>query len=81
MTNLEEFNSLCDTLSKSVELFKEDVGLMDSKTVNLISLNLVLSTYLSSIAKSLAIIADKMSEKDKEEYRWFEKEYKEPKDE
>ena len=61
MSNLEELDKLSDTLSENTTLLKENVGLLDPKTVNLISLNLVLSTYLPSIAKSLAIIADKMS--------------------
>lgn len=64
MTNLEELDKLNDTLTENVNLFKENAGLIDSNTVNLITLNLVLSTYLPSIAKSLAIIADKMSEED-----------------
>lgn len=67
MSNLEELDKLNDGLIENMTLFKETVGLADSNTVNLISLNLVITTYLSSIAKSLATIADKMSEKDKEE--------------
>ena len=67
MTNLEELDKLNDTLNENATLLKENVCLLDPKTVNLISLNLVLSTYLPSIAKSLAVIADKMSEEKKEE--------------
>lgn len=61
MTNLEEFNNLSDELMENVTLLKENAGLLDSTTANLTSLNLVLSSYLPSIAKSLAIIADKMN--------------------
>lgn len=64
MSNLEELNNLNDTLSENVILLKENAGFLDPNTINLTSLNLVISTYLSSIAKSLAIIADKMSEED-----------------
>jgi len=64
MSNLEELDKLNDTLNESATQLKENAGLMDPKIVNLISLNLVITTYLSSIAKSLAIIADKMSEED-----------------
>ena len=67
MSNLEELDKLNDTLLENVTLIKENAGLIDPKIVNLISLNIVLSTYLPSIAKSLAIIADKMSEEEKEE--------------
>lgn len=67
MTNLEELDKLNDALLESENLLKENAGLIDPNTANLISLKLVIVTYLSSIAKSLAIIADKMSEKDKEE--------------
>lgn len=67
MSNLEELDKLNDNLLENTTLLKENAGLIDSNVmINLISLNLVLSTYLPSIAKSLAIIADKMSEKDKE---------------
>ena len=63
MSNLEELNKLTDNLFKNVELLKENDALTDPNTVNLISLNLaIISTYLASIAKSLAVIADKMSE-------------------
>ena len=62
MSNLEELDKLNDTLLENMTLIKENAGLIDPKIVNLISLNIVLSTYLPSIAKSLAIIADKMSE-------------------
>lgn len=67
MTNLEELEKISDALLESENLLKENAGLADSNTVNLVTLNLVIATYLSSIAKSLAIIADKMSEKDKED--------------
>ena len=67
MSNLEELNELNDELIKYAELVKETTGLSDPIIMNLNSLNLVLTTYLLSIAKSLAIIADKMSEKKKED--------------
>lgn len=66
MTNLEELDKLNDALLESEALLKENAGLIDPNTANLISLKLVIVTYLSSIAKSLAIIADKMSEEKKE---------------
>ena len=66
MTNLEELDKLNDTLIENTTFLKENASLADPNTINLISLNLVIMTYLSSIAKSLATIADKMSEKDKE---------------
>lgn len=63
MSNLEELDKLNDNLLENTTLLKENAGLIDSNVIiNLISLNLVLSTYLPLIAKSLAIIADKMSE-------------------
>jgi len=65
MSNLEELDKLNDNLLENTTLLKENAGLIDSNVViNLISLNLVLSTYLPSIAKSLAIIADNMSEEE-----------------
>lgn len=67
MSNLEELDKLNDALLESENLLKENAGLIDPNVANLISLKLVIVTYLSSIAKSLAIIADKMSEKDKED--------------
>ena len=66
MTNLEELDKLNDALLESENLLKENAGLIDPNTANLISLKLVIVTYLSSISKSLAIIADKMSEKEKD---------------
>jgi len=67
MTNLEELDKLNNALLESEELLKKNAGLMSPNILNLISLKLVIATYLSSIAKSLAIIVDKMSEKDKED--------------
>lgn len=67
MTNLEEFNKAnteCNRLIRSIN----DRGVpLDNTAYNLTALNVMLSSYLPSIAKSLAIIADKMSEKDKED--------------
>ena len=62
MSNLEDFNNLNNELMKNVTLLEENADFVDPTTVNLTSLNLVLASYLPSIAKSLAIIADKMSE-------------------
>lgn len=62
MSNLEELDNLNYTLLENVNLVKENTDFLDSNTISLISLNIVISTYLPSIAKSLAIIADKMSE-------------------
>ncbi len=59
MSNLEELKEMESNLRKILEPF----DMVDSANM----LNVLLSTYLPSIAKSLAIIADKMSEKDKEE--------------
>lgn len=67
MSNLEELDKRNETLIEKMTLFKEDAKYLDSNDVNLTSLNFLFSTYLPAIAKSLAIIADKMSEKDKEE--------------
>lgn len=67
MSNLEELEKLNDTLLEHATLLNENAGLIDSNTISSSYLNLLLATYLPSIAKSLAIIADKMSEKDKED--------------
>lgn len=67
MTNLEELEKLNDTLLEHATLLNKNAGLIDSNTISSSYLNLLLATYLPSIAKSLAIIADKMSEKDKED--------------
>ena len=67
MTNLEELDTLNNTLLEHAMLLNKNAGLIDSNTISSSYLNLLLATYLPSIAKSLAIIADKMSEKDKED--------------
>ena len=64
MSILEELDKRNKTLIERMTLFKEDAKYLDPDTVNLTSLNYLFSTYLPSIAKSLAIIADKMSEKE-----------------
>ena len=59
MSNLGE-------LKEAKSNFRRTIG--PTKTIDNFSLlNAMLSTYLPSIAKSLAIIADEMSEKDKED--------------
>lgn len=63
MSNLEELDNLNYALLENINLVKENTDFLDSNTISLISLNIVISTYLPSIAKSLAIIADNMSEK------------------
>ena len=67
MSNLEELDKLNDALNENITLLKENADFLDPKLVNIISLNVVIATYLPSIAKSLAIIADNVSEKDKED--------------
>lgn len=62
MTNLEAFNKVN---TEYIRLIKHisDIGVpSDNTAYNFTALNLLLSSYLPSIAKSLAIIADKMSE-------------------
>ena len=61
MTNLEELDKRNETLIEKMTLLKEDAKYLDPDTTNSTSLNFLFSTYLPSIAKSLAIIADKMS--------------------
>lgn len=59
MTNLEELKEAESNLRRILE----SVEMVDNSSL----LNMMTSTYLPLIAKSLAIIADKMSEKDKED--------------
>lgn len=59
MTNLEELKEAESNLRRILERRE----IIDNSSL----LNTMVSTYLPSIAKSLAIIADKMSEKDKED--------------
>ena len=54
MTNLEELKEAESNLQKAIE----PLAMIDNASL----LNVMVSTYLPSIAKSLAIIADKMSE-------------------
>ena len=67
MSNLEALKKAdteCNRLIKSIN----DRGVpLDNTAYNFTALNVLLSTYLPSIAKSLASIADKISEKDKED--------------
>lgn len=56
MTNLEELKEAESNLRGMLE----SVRMVDSSSL----LNVVFSIYLPTIAKSLAIIADKMSEKE-----------------
>ena len=58
MSNLEELKEMESNLRKILEPF----DMVDSASI----LNVLLSTYLPSIAKSLAIIADNMSEEKEE---------------
>ena len=58
MTNLEELKEAESNLRKLLDSVPATA--IDSTSM----INIILSTYLPSIAKSLAIIADKMSEKD-----------------
>ena len=58
MSNLEELKEMESNLRKILEPF----DMVDSASM----LNVLLSTYLPSIAKSLAIIADNMSEEKEE---------------
>ena len=62
MTNLEELKKAsteCNRLIKSIS----DRGVpLDNTAYNFTALNVLLFSYLPSIAKSLAIIADKVSE-------------------
>ena len=62
MSNLEELDKRNKTLLEKMTLLKEDAKYLDLDTTNSTTLNYLFSTYLPSIAKSLAIIADKMSE-------------------
>lgn len=68
MSNLEELYNRDATLMEKLTQYKEIAILVDDpNTANLTSINLVLSTYLPSIAKSFAVIADKMCEEEKED--------------
>ena len=67
MSNLEELSNLNDSLNEAITPLKENAALLGSETINSSILTIVISTYLPSIAKSLAIIADKMSEEEKED--------------
>lgn len=68
MTILEELVKRDKILIKKLmTLYKEDAKYLSPNEANLTSLNYLFSTYLPSIAKSLASIADKISEKDKED--------------
>lgn len=59
MSNLEELKEAESNLRIIIESLE---GTIDNSSL----LTIMASTYLPSIAKTLAIIADKMSEKDKE---------------
>lgn len=61
MTNLEELKEA----ESNLRIILDSVPATAIDSVSMI--NIILSTYLPSIAKTLAIIADNMSEKDKEE--------------
>ena len=56
MSNLEELKEAESNLRKAIE----PLEMIDNASL----LNVMVSTYLPSIAKSLAIIADKMSEEE-----------------
>lgn len=60
MTNLEELKEAETNLQKILEPLD---GMIDKSSL----LTMMASTYLPSIARSLAIIADKMSEEKKED--------------
>lgn len=61
MTNLEELKEAESNLRKILDSVPATA--IDSASM----INILLTTYLPSIAKTLAIIADKMSEEKKEE--------------
>lgn len=63
MTNLEELNEMHSKLHSNLEKALEATGRIGDANL----LNAIMTTYLPSIAKSLAIIADKMSEEKKED--------------
>lgn len=67
MTNLEEFKK-ADTECHDVINSMSDIGItLDKTAYNFAVLNVTLSCYLPVIAKSLAVIADNMSEEEKED--------------
>ncbi len=67
MTNLKEFK-IADTACHDLINSMSDIDIaLNNTAYNFTVLNVLLSSYLPVIAKSLAIITDKMSEKDKEE--------------
>lgn len=59
MSNLEELKEAESNLQKAIE----PLAMIDNASL----LNALVSTYLPSIAKSLAVMADKMSEEKKED--------------
>ena len=61
MSNLEELKEMETHLGQVVDSVPTTA--FDGASM----LNIILSTYLPSIAKSLAVIADKMCEEDKED--------------
>lgn len=67
MSNLEEFKK-ADTECHNLINGMSNVGVALSNTAyNFTVLNVMLSLYLPVITKSLAVIADKMSEEEKED--------------
>lgn len=60
MTNLEELKETEEHLKQAILSVNGLMGSFDT-------LNAMLAVYIPSIAKSLAVIADNMSEEDKEE--------------
>lgn len=67
MTNLETLKKADIERNRLIKSINNRGIPLDNTAYNFTALNVLLSTYLPSIARSLAIIADKMSEKDKEE--------------
>ena len=64
MTNLEEFKK-ADTECHNLINGMRDIGVaLNNTAYNFTVLNVVLSLYLPVITKSLAVIADKMSEEE-----------------
>lgn len=67
MTNLEEFEKAdkeCHRLINSMSVIDVSVS---NTAYNFTVLNITLSSYLPVIAKSLAVISDKISEEKKED--------------
>ncbi len=62
MTNLEEFNKVNTEYIRLIKHISDISIPSDNTAYNFTALNVLLSSYLPLIARSLAIIADNMSE-------------------